>query len=174
MEEGLRIDGVLWILSGAGYARKLQPLCPNHHLRLKVAYNSDSWCRLECPEDEEQFEIRRGIHVEQDYILSKLDAKDFRKLKYINLDDEAIPIAEEKATSEDSKYFVTARLMRSKVGLRLVVYAGERGRTQKTQIFVEPDIKRIAFDQKDLHPTDVFVKLEGIFDDGSKHSIEKK
>ncbi len=50
----------------------------------------------------------------------------------------------------------------------------KKGEKKKTQIFVEPDIKRLAFDQKDLHPTDVFTKLEATFSDGTKASQKKK
>jgi hypothetical protein len=59
------------------------------------------------------------------------------------------------------------------VGQRLVVYAGEKGRKEKTQVFVEPDIKRLAFDQNDIHPSEVFVKLEATFRDGTQISMKK-
>jgi hypothetical protein len=95
-------------------------------------------------------------------------------MKFINLDDEAIPLAEYKINSKTEKYFITALLTDSKVGHRLVVYAGEKGKKEKTQIFVEPEIKRLAFDQNNLHPKEIFVALEAIFDDGSSASIYKK
>ena len=95
-------------------------------------------------------------------------------MKFINLDDEAIPIAESKVSSKDNKYFVTAILTESKVGQRLVIYAGEKGKNEKTQIFIEPEIKRLAFDQNDTHPSDVFVVVEGTFKDGTKMSIKNE
>lgn len=49
----------------------------------------------------------------------------------------------------------------------------KKGVKEKTQIFVEPKIKRLAFDQKDLHPTDIFTKLEATFSDGTKASQTK-
>ena len=73
-----------------------------------------------------------------------------------------------------SVFFATATLTKSKVGLRLVVYAGERGSAKKTQIFVEPDIKRLAFDQTNMHPNEVFAELEATFIDGHKASMRKK
>lgn len=94
-------------------------------------------------------------------------------MKVLNLDDEAIPLAESKISSKDDKFFVTAILTESKVGKRLVVYAGEKGRKEKSQIFIEPEIKRLAFDQKDMHPTEVFLELTGTFDDGSSVTINK-
>jgi hypothetical protein len=105
--------------------------------------------------------------------MKKLESRELKNLKVLNLDDEAIPLAEAKSKSKDGKYFVTASLVESKVGKRLVVYVGERGQKDKTQIFVEPEIKRVAFDQNNLHPTDIFLKLEGTFVDGSSTVIQK-
>jgi hypothetical protein len=169
--EGLKLDGVLWI---TGKTWVYEPLCPIHHLPLKMIFNGDDTCRTECPEDGERYDFSRRWNEEISYIAGRVRAKDLKKIKYINLDDEAVPIAEDKAKSEDEKFFVTARIMESKVGQRLVIYAGERGRAEKTQIFVEPEIKRLSFDQKDLNPADVFLKVEAEFADGTKHLIEKK
>ena len=63
--------------------------------------------------------------------------------------------------------------MESKRGLQLVVYAGEKGKTKKAQIIIEPEIKRLAFDQQDLNPNDVFIELKATFEDGSSHTIKK-
>jgi hypothetical protein len=43
-----------------------------------------------------------------------------------------------------------------------------------TQIFVEPEIRRLAFDQKDLHPNDVFTKVEATFIDGTTAKTDKE
>ena len=130
--------------------------------------------KAKCPEDFEEFTFPRSWYDEKSYIAARENAKNLKELKYINLDDEAVPIAEDRAKSTDEKFFVTARIVESKVGQRLVIYAGERGRTEKTQIFVEPEVKRLTFDQKDLNPADVFLKVEAEFADGTKHVIEKK
>ncbi len=168
----IKMDGVLWSKISN---KDLEPLCPIHHLRLDYypsSYNEYSAHQLTCEECENRFILPRTVNEEKKYIFNKLDSKLFKKMKTLNLDDEAIPIAEDKKSSADGKFFVTAILTESKVGKRLVVYAGERGANNKTQIFIEPDIKRIAFDQRDLHPSDVFVKLEGTFKGGTKMSIE--
>lgn len=113
---------------------------------------------LRCEECKKGYSIPRNWENEQQYVLDKVDSKLFKGIKFINLDDEAIPIAEDKKSSRDNKFFITSLLTKSKTGLRLIVYAGEKGKKEKTQIFVEPDIKRLAFDQKDLHPNEVFTK----------------
>lgn len=167
-----RFDGVLWEGSLVS-----QPLCPVHKLEMD-AYTYDdeapyTYDHLRCEECQEDYVIPRDIRNEQEYLARKLKSKTYTDVKVINLDDEAIPIAEDKATSRDGKYFVKALLTESKVGQRLVVYAGKRGKKEKAQIFVEPSIKRLAFDQKDTHPSDVFLQLEATFDDGTTASIEK-
>lgn len=165
--DGVRIDGVLWINDGAHWL----PLCPKHHLRLEIKHNGLKACRLECGEGEE-YTFTREYSKQCRYVRNKVDSKKFQKLRYINLDGEYTPIAEDSSKSDDGQFFVKAILTDSKVGLRMVVYAGERGK-EKTQIFIEPDIERLAFDQTNTHPSEVFLKLEGTFDTGNKSSIEK-
>lgn len=107
-------------------------------------------------------------------MLRELNSATYKKMKFINLDDEALPLASDKKFSDDNKFFVTSLLTKSKTGLRLVVYAGKKGLADKTQIFVEPEIKRLAFDQNNVHPTDIFTKLEATFLDGSTVTQKKK
>jgi hypothetical protein len=165
---GVRVDGMLWIYEGYEWV----PICPKHYLRLRLAFNSNSLSEYECAQDRENFRIHREFNEQKKYIQNKLDAKDIQKRKFLNIDGESVAFADAKANSDDGKYFVTAILTESKVGLRLVVYAGEKGK-EKTQIFIEPAIKRLAFDQTNTHPSEVFVKLEGTFDDGSSASINQ-
>lgn len=179
--ELIRIDEILWWLISDGKRRLPVAICPEHKLRLtpvksRVVDESTGRYRLQyeeevstlqCAEGPHVLRLPRRLKVERQYVLDRVDAKAFARMKVLNLDDEAVPIAEDKARSTDERYFATVRLMESKRGLQLVVYAGERGKSKKTQIFLEPEVKRLAFDQKDLHPTDVFVELKATFDDGS-------
>jgi len=131
---------------------------------------------LKCEDCKTLYEIPRNHSEETRYVLDRIDAKVFKGMKVLNLDDEQVPIAKDKV--KDSKHFVKAELMAStKVGKRLVIYAGKlgkKGKKNRTQIFVEPETKRLSFDQTDLHPTEVFTELEATFKDGSKHIIKKK
>jgi len=167
---GVRIDDVLWRQEGFGW-NGWTPICPKHFLRLNLAWNG-SGCRLHCEEGNEDYHFQREFNAQKQYVQNKIDSKELRKFTYINIDGESVPIADDDAKSSDGRYFVKAILTDSKVGLRLVVYAGEKGK-EKTQIFVEPDIKRLAFDQTNTHPNEVFLKLEATFDDGAKSSIEQ-
>jgi hypothetical protein len=172
LSEGITIDGIKWVIGE--HPPKAVPLCPKDFIKLDPYPDEFFAKKLKCEECQKIYPLPREYNDEQQYVLNKISSRIYKKMRFINLDDEAIPIAEDKTVSKDKKYFVTSRLMKSKTGLRLVVYAGEKGKKEKTQIFVEPEIKRLAFDQKNLHPTDVFTKLEATFSDGTKASLEKK
>jgi hypothetical protein len=160
-------DGILW---DTQYNDPI-PICPKHHLRLRHVEPYETLVdNLYCAECTKPHRLKRNLTEEKSYLLDKIQAKIYKGRKYINLDNEAIPLAKEKKEKND--YFVTAILTESKVGLRMVIYAGKKGSRIKSQIFVEPQIKRLAFDQSDLHPSDVFTKLEGTFADGTRASIE--
>jgi len=179
-QQTYRIDGVLWwIWQDNTNIRRVQPICPRHKLRMYPSLHSYmkysfQAIRLKCEECKDFYNLPRSYSKEEQYVLDKIDAKIFKGMKVLNIDDEAIPLAKEKIISKDSKHFVISLLTESKTGLRLVVYAGEKGKNVKTQIFVEPEIKRLSFDQKDLHPTDIFTKLEASFINGTKANLEKK
>lgn len=171
----IRIDKIdWWIQIDKVGLRMPQPLCPIHHLRLRPSGDFYTSHFLTCEDCKEAYRIPRGFSSEKIYVLDKIDSKFFKEMKVLNLDDESVPLVEKKLSSEDKKYFVTGLLTKSKVGLRVVFYAGKRGKKEKTQIFIEPEIKRLAFDQKDLHPSDVFTKIEATFGDNTKASISKK
>lgn len=172
-EQFIIADGVKWYITDNNF-NCVTPLCPKHHLELYMRINNPDACILKCEECNDFYKFSREFNNQKQYILDKLNSKAFKNVKFINLDDEAIPIAESKIASKDNKYFITSLLTQSKVGLRLVVYVGEKGRTDKTQIFVEPSIRRLAFDQTDIHPSDIFLKLEGTFNDGTSASIKRK
>lgn len=162
------IDGINWTFDELG---RPHPICRKHHLPL---YCTDNWSvELECAECEGLVPIPRIYNDELVYVKDKVDSKELKKIKFLNLDDEAMPLAEVKLKSKDNKYFAVGLLTESKVGLRLVIYAGEQGKSDKTQIFVEPEIRRISFDQTNINPLDVFIKFEGTFADGTKITTKK-
>lgn len=168
------INGIKWEVPSDRAWRGVSAICPKHNLKLRLYRNNYDSCTMKCPECKDEFEFELEKNELQEYIIDKINSKVLSSTKFINLDDEAIPLAESKDKTEDNRYFVTTKLVKSKVGLRLIIYAGEQGKKEKTQIFVEPDIKRVSFDQKDLNPADVFIKVEGIFNDGSSHTISKQ
>ncbi len=192
-QQTFRIDNIKWwIETTSSQQRSPVPLCPDHDLRLaavppRVVLSRGAYGRtyvgrgpaadaveLKCAEGPHNLSLPRKYGEEQRYVLDRLDAKRFRSMKTLNLDDEAIPIAKTKAELPESKYFVTAQLMESKRGLQLVIYAGEKGSSDgKAQLFVEPEVRRVSFDQRDLHPADVFTKVEVTFKDGTSQTIQR-
>jgi hypothetical protein len=173
LKEGFVIDGIKWIIGQ--HPPKAIPLCPKDLMELEPPTRYEFVeTKLKCEKCGKTYSLPRSVEGEREYVLKDINSRTYKTMRFINLDDEAIPIAEDKTSSKNNKFFVVSRLMESKTGLRLVVYAGEKGKEEKTQIFVEPEIKRLSFDQKDLHPTDVFTKLEATFSDGTKASQEKK
>ncbi|MFI5240862.1 MAG: hypothetical protein ACHQUA_00315 [Microgenomates group bacterium] len=175
LKNGFFIDGIKWAIGQ--HPPKAIPLCPKDFIVLDpyppIYHGEFRDTDFKCEECQKIYHIPRTCIKELEFVLRKLNSSVYKKMKFINLDDEAIPIAESKIP-KNSKYFVTSVLTKSKVGLRLVVYAGKNGKAEKTQIFVEPEIRRLAFDQTNLHPTNVFTKVEATFADGTKTSIEKK
>ncbi|MGA2417629.1 MAG: hypothetical protein ABSF55_00045 [Candidatus Staskawiczbacteria bacterium] len=172
-EQKIQLDGIHWCLYSSG---DIEPLCPKHNLRLRPGDEARrfhwDYTELYCEECAKPYTLPRYYSKETQYIRDKIDSKEFKSLKLINLDDEAIPLAEDKVKTKDGKYFVTALLTESKVGKRLVIYAGEKGKNEKCQIFVEPEVRRLSFDQKDIHPNDVFLEVQAKFKDGGTHQIK--
>ena len=170
----VKIDGVDWLVKSTSHRSHVSPLCPRHHVPLRIDIHTGEFTkRLYCIEDQEIYTIPRGFDSERDYVIARINAKVYKGMKVLNLDDEALPIAKESVKSNDGKYFVTTQIMESKRGLQVVVYAGERNKTGKSQILISPSEKRLTFDHKDIHPSDIFTKLECAFDDGTIHTIKR-
>lgn len=168
------VDKVKWFIYGE--SRTVQPICMKHSLRMYKtrARAGEVWgsvSTLKCEECTDLLKLPRSVDMERLYIIDKVDALTFSKAKFINIDGDSISIAEDKQT--DDAHFVKAILTDSKVGKRLVVYVGKRGDKDKSQIFVEPEHKRLSFDQNNIHPSDVFTKFEATFRDGTTHMVEK-
>lgn len=182
----LRIDGIKWWITKSTTGTRLPvPLCPQHNMRLKPKIKSEYDSRyrktlalrlsesdeLICKDDSKVFKIPRKFDEEKEYVIDKVDAKVFSGMKVINLDDEVTPVAKEQLKGTD--YWVKAKVTESKSGTRLIVWAGNKSKKNKTQLFVEPELKRLSFDQNDDHPTQVFSKVEAVFADKIKAKIEK-
>lgn len=177
-----RIDGIKWWISIVNGLRVPVPLCPQHNLRLEPKpghsyYHNISRPRptttateLECAEGPHSFHIPRQFGQEISYVINKADALIFEKMKVQNFDDELIPVASEEL--KDSSYWIRSKITDSKAGTRLIIWAGDRSKHNKTQLFIEPELKRLSFDQNDDHPTEVFAKVEVTFADNIKASIK--
>ncbi|MDX1766073.1 MAG: hypothetical protein R3313_03930 [Candidatus Saccharimonadales bacterium] len=186
MLEIVRIDNIKWWISNPSGSRRIPvPLCPKHDLRMqevrdKYRYNGryiskpyGTGKKLKCEEGPHFINLPREFSDEKSYILNRIDAKEFSKAKVLNLDDEAISVAE-KELGEESPYWIKAKVVESKSGTRLIIWAGDKSKKNKAQLFVEPKIKRLSFDQNDDHPVEVFTKIEATFAGDVKSSLQRK
>lgn len=185
-QEIVWIDGVKWWkVVDSNKSRTVSPICPNHNLRLYASPSGrvlgshgrmrdmlDSEAnKLKCAEGPHFIDIPRQFADEVRYVHNRIDAQVFAGMKTIDLDGELTPVA--KAKDKNDVYFATVQIMESKRGPQLVVYAGEKGRNDKTQIIIDPKNKKLSFDHKNIDPTDIFIKIRATFDDGTSHEIKK-
>lgn len=184
----VRIDGIKWwITKDTNGGRLPIALCPQHDLRLtprpethynstyrKYMPNASSTARkMKCEEGPHYLEIPREYSDEKSYIIDRVDALVFKKMSVINLDDESIPVAIEDLKDKNSPYWVRAKVTESKSGIRLIIWAGDRSKKNKAQLFVEPGLKRLGFDHSDDHPTEIFTKVTATFVDDNNSTISK-
>ena len=188
MEDKLPIiDGIKWhVYKSATVGRYAQPLCPQHNMRLQPLNNyqlkgsngyyrtnyDDEAKEMLCTDEQHIFKLPRTFSAERRHVINKIDAQNFAKMPVINLDDVAIPVAKEEL--KDSDHWVRAKVTKSKSGDRLIIWAGNRAKKNKAQLFVEPSLKRLGFDQNDNHPMEVFAKVEVTFADDVKVVMSKQ
>ncbi len=172
----VKLDEINWTVRlSPALGRTPIPLCPKHNLRLTPIGSPIALAmELKCDDCDHRYKIPRALEDEEAYVLNKIDSRQFKQMKPLNLDDEAVPLAKEKiAASAESPYWVEARLFNLKTGPTLVIYAGDKRREGKTQVFVEPGARRVGFDRADSHPFEIFLKVEAIFDSGDKSTMSK-
>ena len=130
--------------------------------------------KLKCPEGPHIIVLDRTPGEIREYIRRKIESKKYQEAKYFDIDGYLVPASKEaKVKTESGDYFVTTQVMNSeKKGEQIVIYAGKKGAKYKSQIFIDPKHGKITFDQNDINPKDVFVKIEATFRDGSKASIK--
>jgi hypothetical protein len=144
------------------------------YARKNIRDSNSEALELECAEGPHRLTIPRKLSDEKSYVIDRIDALIFEKATYIYLDDKAIPVALDEIKGKEGPVWVRAKVTESKSGLRLIVWAGDKSAKTKTQLFVEPSIKRLSFDQNDDHPTEVFTKVEALFKDEVKVSIKSQ
>jgi hypothetical protein len=160
-------SGIKWWVANAQSA-DATPYCIEHHLPLRrPPWDSDKFCMCD---DCGVKTLPRSWSIQSHYVVNKIRARDIAKIDVINYNGELIPVS--KVKSKDENYWVTAQIMDSKHGKQLVIYAGKKGLEGKMQAFVDTENHKLAFDHKDVKPTDVFAKIEATFKDGSKMAIE--
>jgi|GEM_PF-1001677 len=155
-------------------------ICAKHKLVVDEEIEYDGFgspmptMNLECLEGPHTIVLDRTPGEIREYIRRKIESKKYQEAKYFDIDGYLVPASKEaKVKTESGDYFVTTQVMNSeKKGEQIVIYAGKKGAKGKSQIFIDPIHGKITFDQNDINPKDVFVKIEATFRDGSKASIK--
>lgn len=163
------------------------PICRQHNFELDAGdlepngiWTEGGWSGLEdycsqlrCLEGPHVIELPAPLSEVRTYIRKKLKSKQYSEARLIDLDGLLVPVSKkDNIVTDDSEYFIRSQVKSGKRGDQLVVYASKKGQKDKTQIFIDPEHQRMSFDQNDLNPTDVFVRLEATFKGGTKHIIE--
>ena len=157
--------------------------CIEHRIRLEIVSRSGKIYAQEqsiegldtylmCPEDERMIDLK-GVSFStlRRRFSNTLESIRLKDAEIVSIDGYQIPIAKVDAP-KDEDYWVQARINDTKQGKQLVVYAGKRGDSDKSQIFVDTDNEKISFDQHNIHPNDVFTKLVANFKSGKKATLE--
>ena len=155
-------------------------ICAKHKLVVDEEIEYDGFgspmptMNLECLEGPHTIVLDRTPGEIREYIRRKIESKKYQEAKYFDIDGYLVPASKEaKVKTESGDYFVTTQVMNSeKKGEQIVIYAGKKGAKYKSQIFIDPKHGKITFDQNDINPKDVFIKIEATFRDGSKASIK--
>jgi hypothetical protein len=172
---------LLWDAEGAdAYA-----YCPEHRMKLEIMDNlGNLWSQdnppttvhlyLLCPTDEKRFPLpNNSFWVLQRRFDAALESASLKDAEIVDVDGYQVPIAKATPPAKDKEYWAEVRINDTKRGKQLVVYAGKRGSSDKTQIFIDPENDKISFDQNNIHPNDVFTKVIAEFDSGKKTTMEQ-
>lgn len=167
-----KIDGLKWHLYKTTSSNlEPIPICIKCNLPLDSDDFNNNYGAI-CPYCGEKYKIKCGDYYnEQELVTKVIRSQKYKNCKFIDIDGALTPIM--KTKDKNDKFFCAANIQDSKNGPQLVIYAGEKGSTEKCQIFINPKDRRLSFDQKDLNPADVFIKVVATFRDGTKHIVEK-
>jgi hypothetical protein len=95
-------------------------------------------------------------------LLDFIEAQKYKDAEIISIDGELIRVQREEI--QDNDYWIDVKLSKNKKGEeQLMVLAGKKEDKTKTQLFLEPGKERLAFDQNNHHPSEVFAKVIATF-----------
>ncbi len=157
------------------YHDNLEIICKEHMIKTDDDYGEYGFpvSSVTCPEGHTIHFSTQPDEIKK-LISRRLESKMYQDADYFDIDGYLVPASkEDEVKVGDSEYFAKAQVKNSeKKGVQVVVYAGKKGQKDKAQIFIDPENRKMTFDQTNLNPNDVFVKLEATFRDGSRTTIE--
>lgn len=153
-------------------------LCPKQkcHCRLikskeKYSIGEYKYCCVKC---DFKITLNKSIEDKSTDFLHVIDSLKYKDAEIINIDGELIRIQREGKS--DDNYWIDVKISKNKKDeLQLMVLAGSKKSKEKTQLFLEPKNERLAFDQNNDHPSQIFTKVVGIFKNSMSeiHSKDK-
>ena len=142
------------------------------HCKLKKSKDSYSQgeYKYDCVRCSKQVVLDKPIEARAEDFMDVILSNKYRNAEVINIDGELIKIQREEV--KDDNYWIDAKISKNIKGeLQLMVLAGSKKDKDKTQLFLDPTHERLAFDQNNDHPTEIFTKVEAIFKN-SKSTID--
>jgi hypothetical protein len=174
-----RWDGLHWNIeydfNGNPYP---YALCPKQRCHCTLIKSKDKYSIGEykycCVKCDFKITLNKSIEDKGSDFLRVFDSLKYKDAEIINIDGELIRVQREEKRDED--YWVDVKISKNKKGeLQLMVLAGSKKSKDKTQLFLEPKHERLAFDQNNDHPRQIFAKVVGIFKNSTSeiHSKDK-
>lgn len=160
------------------YHDNLSAVCGEHKIKIdREYYRQDIQTTVLNCEDLESphaITLRGDIDDIRRAISLRISSKKYQEAEIFDIDGYLVPASKEKQIkTKSSEYSITSQVKKSeKKGEQIVIYVGKKGVKGKSQIFVDPTYGKLTFDQNDITPKDIFVKIEAEFRDGSKATIE--
>ncbi len=160
------------------YNDNLNAVCKEHMIKTDFRYyRADidaSFFRCIDLDNPHEIVLSGNVDHIRESISRRINSKKYQEAEYFDIDGYLVPASKEKQVrAKNGGYGVTAQVKHSeRKGDQIVIYAGKKGLKGKSQIFIDPTYGKLTFDQSDINPKDIFVKLEATFRDGSKATIE--
>lgn len=152
------------------------PLCPKQKCRCRLVKSEKGYYRSEykycCIKCGFTITLDKCIKDKGIDFLTILESLKYKDAEIINIDGELVRVQREE--KKDKDYWIDVKISKNKKDeLQLMVLAGSKKSKNKVQLFLEPKNERLAFDQNNAHPSQIFAKVVGIFKN-SKSEIYSK
>lgn len=162
-----------------GYPSYMTAFCPRCNCFLeksREAYSIGEY-KYQCQNSDCDFKItlRKSVEKLSGEVSQLINAEQYKDAEVINLDNDLIRIQRESRF--DNNYWIDAKISKNRRGeLQLMVLAGSKNNEDKVQLFLDPTNERLAFDQNNDHPSQIFAKVVGVFKNSKAeiHSKKKK
>ena len=166
-----RFDGLLWRIAGYhdeyGEEPVFKALCPATDCRCKLEkakneqYSLGEW-KYKCIKCTFKITLNKSVEEKAVDVSRVIEAQQYKNAEIINLDGDSIRVSRQQI--DDSDYWADVKISKNRKGeVQLMVLAGSKKEEDKTQLFIEPKNERLSFDQNNLHPREVFAKVEATF-----------